>query len=85
MVNSCSVGSESALTWREEVVGFQVMYKSTIDHSFHCFAEATCERDGTIVGGDGAILASFRNSNGIGMMPRWWKRIMQPDVIENIQ
>ena len=43
MINRARFGSEATLRINEQIVGFKVPDKFTVDHSFHGFTEATCQ------------------------------------------
>ena len=62
-MNNCATsGSEATLHISEQVVGFKVPDKSTVDHSFHGFTDATCQHNMTIIGRIRGILARLRNN-----------------------
>ena len=50
MVSRATFGSEPTLHISENIVGFKVTDKSTVDHLFHGFTDATCQRNRTIFG-----------------------------------
>ena len=43
MINHAMSGSEATLHISEQIMGFKVIGKSTVDHSIHGFTDATCE------------------------------------------
>ena len=50
MINDrATSGSEATLHINEQIVGFKVPDKSTVDHLFHGFTDATCQRNRTII------------------------------------
>ena len=50
MINRATSGSEATLHISEQIVGFKVPDKSTVNHSFHGFTDATCQCNRTIIG-----------------------------------
>ena len=42
MINRATSGPEATLHICEQFVGFEIPDKSTVDHSFHDFTDATC-------------------------------------------
>ena len=50
MINRATSRSEPTLHINEQIVGFNVPDKSMVDHSFHGFTAATCQRNRTIIG-----------------------------------
>ena len=44
-------------------MGFKIPDKSTVDHSFHGFTDATCQRNRTIIGRIRGILNGLWNRN----------------------
>ena len=42
MINRTTSGPEATLHICEQFVGFKIPDKSTVDHSFHGFTDATC-------------------------------------------
>ena len=42
MINRATSGPEATLHICEQLVGFKIPDKSTVDHSFHGFTDATC-------------------------------------------
>ena len=56
MINSATSGSEPILHVSKQVMGLEIPDKSTIDHSFHGFTDATCHSNRAIIGGISWIL-----------------------------
>ena len=50
MINRATSGFENILHISEQIERFKVQDKPTVDHSFHGFADATCQRNRTIIG-----------------------------------
>ena len=63
MINHSTSSSKPTLYISEQFVGFEIPDKSTVDHSFHGFIDATCQRNRTIIVGFVESLPDF----GIGI------------------
>ena len=50
IINGSTSGSEATLHTIEQIVGFTVPDKSTVDNSFHGLTDATCQRNRKIIG-----------------------------------
>ena len=50
MINRATLGSGATLHISEQFVGFKIPDKSTVDHSFHGFTDATCQSNRAIIG-----------------------------------
>ena len=50
MINRATSGCEASLHIKEQIVGFEIPDKSTVDHYFHAFTYATCLHNRTIIG-----------------------------------
>ena len=65
MINHTTFGSEPTLHISEQYVGFKIPDKSTVDHSFHGFTDATCQHNRIIIGRIcGIITIAFLQSDG---------------------
>ena len=49
MINHATFRSEPTLHISKQVVSLKIPDKSTIDHSFHGFTDATCQHNRTII------------------------------------
>ena len=63
MINRATSGSQPTLYVSKQCMGFKIPDKSTVDHSFHGFTYATCQRNMTIIGRIRVILSRLRNRN----------------------
>ena len=63
MINRATSGSEATLHTSEQFVKFKIPDKSTVDHSFHGFTDATCQSNRTIIGRIRGILTRLWNRN----------------------
>ena len=64
MINRATSISETTLNISEQIVGFKIPDKPTVNHSFHDFTDATSQRNRTIIGRIFGSLPGF----GIGMI-----------------
>ena len=79
--NRATYGSEAI---SEGIVGFKVPDESTVDHSFHCFTDATCQRNRAIIGRICQILTRLWNRNDNCLPPVRRKVTRYPDFIKDI-
>ena len=63
MINNATSGSEPTLHISDQFVGFKIPDKSAVNHSFHGFTVATCQRNKTIIGRFRGILTRLWNRN----------------------
>ena len=49
MINTATSGSEPTLHISKQVMGLEIRDKSTVDHSFHGFTDATCQSNRAII------------------------------------
>ena len=63
MINRATLGSEATLHISEQFVRFKIPDKSTVDHSFHGFTDATCQSNRAIIGRIRGILTRLWNRN----------------------
>ena len=63
MINRATSGSETTFHISEQFVGFKILDKSTVDHSFHGFTDATCQCSMMIIGRIRGILTRLWNRN----------------------
>ena len=67
MINRATLGSEATLHISEHFVVFNIPDKSTVDHSFHGFTDATCQSNRAIIDRIRGILTRLWNRNHIDM------------------
>ena len=84
MINRATSGSEGTLHICEQFVGFKIPDKSTVDHSFHGFTDATCQSNRAIIGRIRGILTRLWNRNYDSFPPIRRKVTRDPDFIKNI-
>ena len=63
MINRATSGSEPTLHISDQFVGFKIPDKSTVNHSFQCFTDATCQCNRTIIGRFRGIITRLWNRN----------------------
>ena len=63
IINRAMSRSEPTLHISEQFVGFKIPDKPTVNRSFHCFTDATCQRNRTIIGRICCILTRLWNRN----------------------
>ena len=56
MINRATSESEPTLDVSKQVMGLEIPDKSTIDHSFHGFTDATCQSNRVIISRISGIL-----------------------------
>ena len=84
MITRATSGTEPTLHIGEQCVGFKIPDKSTVDHSFHGFTDATCQRNRTIIGRIRGILTRLWNRNYDSFPPIRRRVTRNPDIIKNI-
>ena len=60
-INRTTSGSKSTLHIREQIEGFKVPDKSTVDNLFDGYTDGTCQSNRTIIGRICWILSNNRN------------------------
>ena len=80
MINRVTSGSEPILHISGQFVGF----KSMVDHSFHGFTDATCQRNMTTIARIRGILTRLWNRNHNCFSPIRRKVTRYPDVIKDV-
>ena len=63
VINRATSGSEPTLHVSKQVVGLEIPDKSTVDHSFHGFTDATCQSNRAIISRIRGILTRLWNRN----------------------
>ena len=81
MVNRATLGSEATLHISDQFVGFKIPDKSTIDHLFHGFTDATCQSNTVVIGRIGWMLTWLWNTNYDSHPPIRRKVTRNPDFI----
>ena len=84
MINRATSGSETTLHISDQFVGFKIPDKSTVNHSFHGFTDATCQCNRTIICKIRGILTRLWNRNYDSFPPIRRKFTRDPDFIKNI-
>ena len=84
MINRATLRSEATLHISETFVGFKIPDKSTVDHSFHGFTDATCQSNRAIIGRIRGILTRLWNRNYVTFPPIRRKVTRDPDFIKHI-
>ena len=84
MINRATSGSEATLYVSEQFVRFKIPDKSTVDHSFHGFTDATCQHNKTIIDSICWILTRLWNRNDNCFPPIRRKVTRYPDFIKHI-
>ena len=84
IINRARSGSETTLHINEQIVGFKLPDKSTVDHSFHGFTDATCQSNRAIIGRIRGILTRLWNRNYDSFPPVRRKVTRDPDFIKYI-
>ena len=80
-INRAMSGSEATLHINKKIVAFKVSDKSTVDHSFDGFTDATCQPNRTIIGSIRRIYTSVWNRNDNYFPPIRRKVTRYPDVM----
>ena len=84
MTNRITSGCEPTLHISEQFVGFEIPDKSTVDHSFHGFTDATCQRNRTIIDRICWMLTRLWNRNHNFFPPIRRKITRYPDFVKYI-
>ena len=84
MIDRATSKSEYTLHISEQVVGFEIPDKSTVDHSLHGFTDATCQRYTTIIRRIRGILTRLWNRYHNCFPPVRRKVTRYPDFIKDI-
>ena len=83
MINRATSGSEATLHISEQIVGFNVPDKSTVDHSLHGFTDTTCQCNRTIIRRICWIIGRLWNRNNC--FPPFRRKVTRcPDFIKDI-
>ena len=84
MINRATLGSEPTLHVSKQVMGLEIPDKSTIDHSFHGFTDATCQSNRAIISRICGILTRLWNRNYNSFPPIRRKVPRDPDFIKKV-
>ena len=84
IINRATSGFEATLHISEQFVGFKIPDKSTVDHSFHVFTDATCQSNRAIIGRISWILTRLWNRNYNSFPPIRRKSPNNQIVFKNI-
>ena len=84
MINRATSGSEATLHINEQIVEVKVSDKSTVDNSVNGFADATCQRNWTIICRICWILTRLWYSNDNCFTPIRRNVTRYPDIIKDI-
>src|SRR6267154_5613483 len=63
------------------IIGFKVIYKSTINHSLHCLTQATCKSNGAIAVGIGIFFIRFWTRYDNSLLPLSRKFSAYPNIV----
>ena len=83
MINHATSGSEPTMHVSKQIVGLEIPEKSTFDHSFRGFTDATCQSNRVVIGRIRGILTRLWNRNYDSFPPIRRKVIRNQDLIKN--
>ena len=84
IINRATSGSEATLHSNEQILGFEISDKATVDQSLPGFTDATCQSNRAIIGRIRGILTRLWKRNHICFPPVRRKVTRYPDYIKNI-